>query len=75
MHNLAKEAYLFEYEQRFQHHDLERRRLINEALSPQRQPHILNRISAFFQTLNHVRRIRIEVKFEYREAHPRTAGC
>lgn len=72
--NLAKESYLFEYEQRLQLANLDRRRMINEALVEQRHPRLITRIAKFFQTLNHLRRIRIEVTFDYQEMHPVTSG-
>jgi len=39
--NLAKENYLFEYEQRLQLDGLERRRMINAAINEQRQPRLM----------------------------------
>ncbi len=38
------------------------------------RPRLLVRINKFFQTLNHVRRIRIEVTFDYQEARPESAS-
>ena len=71
--NLASDSYLFEHQQRLQFTDPERERMINEALVARRS-HFHSQIVNFFQTLNHVRRIRIEVTFDYQESHPKTVG-
>ncbi len=71
MHNLAQESHLFEHQQRHQFANLERQHMINEALVKLHPP-ILSRISKFAHTLNRVRRIRIEVTFNYQEPHLET---
>ncbi len=73
--NLAEESHIFDHQQYSQSRfaNLERERLIDEALAPHRS-HILARISDFIQILNHVRRIRIEVTFDYQETSPETVG-
>ncbi len=73
MHNLAKESYLFEYHQREQLAELEKRRQINAALPERRRSHVPAQFHNFWHTLDHIRRIRIEVTFNYQETHPETA--
>lgn len=70
MHNPASESYRFDQFLENKHFgDLERERQIDEAYTGQREP-LLSRIGRFFQVLNHVRRIRIEVKVDYIEVRP-----
>lgn len=69
----AGESFLFEQEQRYRSAARERARKHSYLMTP-RRPHLLTRIHKFFQVLNHVRRIRIEVTFDYQESRPKTAG-
>lgn len=73
MHNLAKEDYLFEHQQRVSLTNQDKQRVINEALAA-RQPRPLLRFKNLLRTLNHVRHIRIEVTFIHEDVRSEATG-
>ncbi len=63
----AGESFLFDHEQGLRAAARERQLKTNTVA--RRRPRLLTRIKNFFQMLNHVRCIHIEVTFEYQETH------
>ncbi|MEJ2747554.1 MAG: hypothetical protein P8183_06555 [Anaerolineae bacterium] len=74
--NILKESYLNEYRRQEQLANLEQKRQINEALTGTRRTrHILTQTGHILHILSHVRKIRIEVHFDYNEPQPKATGC
>ncbi len=71
--NQAKESFLFDHQLHLRSADLKRGRTLNRTFV-KRRPRTLARINHFVHILNHVRRIRIEVTFDYKEVPTEAAG-
>lgn len=67
----AGESFLFEQEQKYRS-AAQKREQMRSSFVGQHQPSLMARIGTFFHMLNHVRRIRIQVTFDYQETCPET---
>lgn len=74
--DILRESYLNEYRRREQLVDLERKRVINEALAGgKRSGHFLKQMGHILRLMGNARKIRIEVHFDYNEPQPEATGC
>ena len=62
----AGESFLFEQEQKYRS-EKKKKAALNSHFLRQPQPSIATRLGNFLSTLNHIRRIRIQVTFEYQD--------
>lgn len=67
----AGESFLFDQEQKYRSVARKKEQTSGHLLD-QQHPSIMAQIGNFFNMLNHIRRIRIQVTFEYQEPCPET---